>query len=190
MGQDDRFILVGPNGSGKSTLLKVACGLLTAQEGAITVRGRPVTSRRQLFRAVSWMPQHVVPVAGLTVQEQVRLSAWVAGVRARSLTSAVEEALQIAQLTALARKKVRRLSGGQLRRVGYAEALARQGDVLLLDEPTAGLDEESLEALTSSLRSTPRPIVIATHDTAAMAQLQDFTIVGMAEVDPRRRSAA
>jgi ABC-2 type transport system ATP-binding protein len=136
------------------------------------------------------MPQHVVPVAGLTVREQVRLSAWVAGVHAKSLASAVDDALEVARLTELSRKRVARLSGGQLRRVGYAEALARQGDVLLLDEPTAGLDEESLEALTSSLRNTHRPIVMATHDVAAIAQLPAFTVLDMTDVDPRRRPVA
>lgn len=188
VGPGDRCILIGPNGSGKSTLLKVACGLLRAQGGTVRVREALVTDRRQLFRAVSWMPQHVVPVGGLTVREQVSLSAWVAGVPSRSLRSAVEEALEVTQLTTLARRKVKRLSGGQLRRVGYAEALARGGDVLLLDEPTAGLDEEGVAAMTRSLGDTNRPIVIATHDTVAMEQLPGFTVIHMADVDPHRRA--
>jgi ABC-2 type transport system ATP-binding protein len=189
VGPSDRCVLIGPNGSGKSTVLKVGCGLLTPQGGSVRVGEAVVTDRRHLFRAVSWMPQHVVPVGGLTVREQVRLSAWVAGVHSRSLRAAVGEALEVTQLTTLAGRKVKRLSGGQLRRVGYAEALARGGDVLLLDEPTAGLDEEGVAAMTQSLRDTDRPIVIATHDTAAIEQLPGFTVIHMADVDPHRRAA-
>jgi ABC-2 type transport system ATP-binding protein len=164
-------------------LLNVAAGIQTPQCGQVLLDGVAVRSRRELFRRVAWMPQHIQPIAGLTVDEQVRLSAWSAGVSRKAAPGLARTAIEAAMLGELSGRRVRDLSGGELRRVGFAEALARGADILLLDEPTAGLDDDSIAAMLTALGEAEIPLAIATHEPATFAPLGRLDIVAMSDVD-------
>lgn len=166
---DGTTLLLGPNGAGKSTLLRLLSGFDRPDRGQVTFGG---DSRLDtLFKNVGWMPQDIQPARGLTVLEQVEYAAWVGGAGPRIARNRAREV--VAQVDLEDKRDVRtdRLSGGQLRRVGLAQALVRDAPVLLLDEPTAGLDPAQAVNFRQVLRGLERPggIVISTHQVHDLA---------------------
>ena len=154
-----RTVLLGPNGAGKSTLLSIAADALRPARGwvrlgELTPARRP--DRAAYRRAVGWMPQFVHAVPGLTVQEQVAYAAWLKGIGQRQAWSAAARAIERAGLTEIAGQMASTLSGGQLRRLGLAQVLAHDAAVLLLDEPTAGLDPAQRGRFRDLLAALPR----------------------------------
>lgn len=162
-------MLLGPNGAGKSTLLKLLCGFERPDEGQVTVGG--VSGQRVLFEKVGWMPQDVQPARGLTVAEQIEYVAWVGGSPRRLARDLARQAIADVDLEDKRDVRTDRLSGGQLRRVGLAQALVRHAPVLLLDEPTAGLDPAQSANFRQLLRKLDCPggIVISTHQVSDLA---------------------
>lgn len=173
---EDRDFLgvIGPNGGGKTTLLKILLGLLEPQQGSVTVFGqKPARARRR----VGYVPQHAtidpsVPATALDVvlMGRLRLTSW----GARFGAAHVEAARRAMRLTAtdeLEGRRIAELSGGQRQRVLIARALAADADLLILDEPTQGVDLhrerkalELLEELNESM-----PIVMVSHDVHLVA---------------------
>lgn len=170
-------LLLGPNGAGKSTLLKLLAGLERPSAGRIAVAGR--TGRMVLFEHVGWMPQDIQPVRGLTVQEQIEYSAWVAGAPRRECRVRAGAALEAVDLAELRSRRAAELSGGQLRRLGLAQTLARRTHVLLLDEPMAGLDPAQAALFREILRGLELPggVVVSTHQVDELANDVDRVAV-------------
>lgn len=168
---DDYLGLVGPNGSGKTTLLRIMLGLLKPDSGSVRVLGKPPAEVRT---RIGYVPQHAdidtsVPASVLDVVLMGRLSRSSWGLRFG--TDHIEkgtEALEWTGVADLARRHVDELSGGQRQRVLIARALASEAEILLLDEPTAGVDapmEHSLQDLLGHLNDR-MPIVLVSHDIA------------------------
>lgn len=167
--------LVGPNGGGKTTLLQVILGLRTPQEGEVRVLGRSPRAARD---RVGYVPQRArldssVPAHALDVVLTGRLhrSSWGPFYPRRDRLAA-EEALERADAAEFARRPVAELSGGQRQRVLIARALASEPALLLLDEPTTGIDmhrEKSLLRLLEDLNRT-LPIVMVTHDLSLVSE--------------------
>lgn len=177
-----RTVLLGPNGAGKPTLLPLAADALRPAQGTIRL-GSLVAARRSdraaYRRAVGWMPQHVHAVPGLTAREQVAYAAWLKGMgRNEAWASAAVVPDQVG-LMELASQKTSSLSGGQLRRVGLAQVLVHNAKVMLLDEPTVGLDPTQrgrFREILASL-SLERPIVVSTHQVDDLSELFDTVVV-------------
>ncbi|RYG78804.1 ATP-binding cassette domain-containing protein [Yimella sp. RIT 621] len=165
-----KTLLLGRNGAGKSTTLRVASGLQAPREGRVCVDGGPV-SQKQLKARVAMMPQDICALDGLTVREQVAFASWLGGSSEREARKLADEALKAADLVSLADRSPSALSGGELRRVGLAEVLARPADVLLLDEPTAGLDPAQRVRVRDLILRIDRPVVVSTH------QLDDVDVI-------------
>jgi ABC-2 type transport system ATP-binding protein len=127
--------LLGPSGSGKSTLMRAIVGVQIVSAGRVLVLGREAGSR-ELRRRVGYMTQAPSVYADLTVRENLRYFARILGADARR----VDEAIEVVALQAEADRVVSRLSGGQEARVSLASALVGRPDLLVLDEPTVGLD--------------------------------------------------
>lgn len=171
--------VVGPNGSGKTTLLKAFLGLTDRISGDLTLFGRPAASFRQQWR-MGYVPQRhslggAIPATVREVVTSGRLprARWFLPLR-REDRAAVEEAMTRVGIGDLAARPVAELSGGQQRRVLIARALASQTELLLLDEPTAGVDAESQAALTQVLQKLAlggTTIVVVTHDLAPFESL-------------------
>ncbi|WP_078873703.1 MULTISPECIES: ATP-binding cassette domain-containing protein [unclassified Streptomyces] len=171
-------ILLGPNGAGKSTLLRLGAAVTYPRSGTVTYQGIP--SHKKAYRsAVAWMPQQVTAMSGLTAREQVAYTGWLKGMSKRDAWDSAAQALERVDLTAQADTKAKRLSGGQLRRVGVASALVHKARAILLDEPTAGMDprqrrifRDLLAALSGEVQ-----VLLSTHDVADLAEECDQVTV-------------
>lgn len=171
IGPHDFLGIIGPNGGGKTTLLKIILGLLAPQRGTVRVLGRAPAEVRP---RIGYVPQHAridpgVPASVLDVVLTGRLarSAW--GFHyARQHTEAALAALAQTQMESMARRTLATLSGGQRQRVLIARALASDAELLLLDEPTAGVDPHMEQGLTDLLHRLNQrlPIVIVSHDVS------------------------
>lgn len=172
--EGSRTLLLGPNGAGKSTLMKLCAGILRPRGGSVTLDGNPA-SHRQLQEAVALMPQHVTPVPRLTCREQVSYAGWLAGLDGPTSRQRSVSALESAGLADRSDVRATELSGGQLRRLGLAEALVRRTGLLFLDEPTAGLDPAHRARFRRTLAALPREtsIVVSTHETHDAGDLFD-----------------
>ena len=177
--------ILGPNGSGKSTLVKSIVGLLPPSAGEVRLFGTP-SARFDRWDRVGYVPQRATAASGVpaTVREVVasgRLS------RRRLLRPlgradrlAIQDALNVVGMADRATDGVAELSGGQQQRVLIARALASQPDLFVLDEPTAGVDLPSQEALVETLRPLVErgaTIVLVAHEVGVMHSLIDRAVV-------------
>ncbi|MEU6347985.1 ATP-binding cassette domain-containing protein [Streptomyces sp. NPDC047072] len=171
---DGLTILLGPNGAGKSTLLQLLAGTLSPRAGHITLDGTDSTVR-SYRRHVAWLPQHVPTTKSLTAREYVAYVAWLKGVERRAAWDIAADTLQRVDLADQSSTRTAHLSGGQLRRVGIACALAHDARLIILDEPTAGLDPHQRTVFRNLLRevSARTPVLMSTHDVADLAEEAD-----------------
>jgi len=164
--QGEFFGLLGPNGAGKSTLINIIAGLTRANAGRVSVLGNDVV--RDYLRArrdIGVVPQEVVFDPFFTVREVLRIQSGYFGLGAEN-TAWIEELLAALKLTDKASANMRALSGGMKRRVMIAQALVHRPRVLILDEPTAGVDVELRQLLWSFIRrlhAEGHTIVLTTH---------------------------
>ena len=160
-------VLIGPNGSGKSTLIRIAMGLIAPTAGRVTWGGLGETNGRRLAMVF----QRPVMLRR-TVAANVGYALVSSGRGARPIH--IRELLQKVGLAALADRPARRLSGGEQQRLALARALAREPEVLFLDEPTANLDPAStraVEDIVAAVASSGVKIVMATHDLGQARRL-------------------
>jgi zinc transport system ATP-binding protein len=178
--------LVGPNGSGKSTLLRLLVGLLRPDSGTARLFERDPLDGRERAR-LGYVPQRPTLGADLaaTVDDVVRAgrlarSGWL-GRRRRGDDEPVERALAAVDLLELRHQRVSRLSGGQQQRAFIARALAGEPDLLVLDEPVAGVDVDSQrhfrESLVSLVRERGAAVLLVSHELGAVADVLDRVLV-------------
>jgi tungstate transport system ATP-binding protein len=162
-------VLIGPNGSGKSTVLRTAMGLVSPSKGRISWGGAGATN--PLRRALVF--QRPVMLRRSTAGN-LHFALATAGIRRQHRRSRAIELLRLVGLEAVAERPARRLSGGEQQRLALARALARDPEVLFLDEPTASLDPEgtkAIEEIIRTLASRGIKIVMATHDLSEARRL-------------------
>ncbi|ANY09569.1 metal ABC transporter ATP-binding protein [Pseudonocardia sp. HH130630-07] len=177
--------LLGTNGSGKSTLFNAVMGLVRPSRGTVSVRGGTVRAARR-SAAIAYMPQAEAidpdfPIVAHEVVMTGRYGHLGIGRRARAGDrTAVADALERVGLTGLADRQIGRLSGGQRKRVFLARAIAQDAALLLLDEPFAGVDHGTREAMTAvlhELRDDGRTVLVSTHDIAGVDRLCDRAVL-------------
>jgi ABC-2 type transport system ATP-binding protein len=163
--QGEFFGLLGPNGAGKTTLINVIAGLARADSGTVSVMGADVvTDYRRARRMLGVVPQELVFDPFFTVRETLRLQSGYFGIRRNDAW--IDEVMQHLDLTSKADANMRALSGGMKRRVLVAQALVHKPPVIVLDEPTAGVDVELRQGLWQFVRRLNRDghtIVLTTH---------------------------
>ncbi len=161
------FGLLGPNGCGKSSTLGAVAGVLDVAEGTILINGVSRQSDPDGYsRHVGYVPQDLALYDEFTALENLRFFGGLYGLRGKTLTQKAEQVLALVGLAKHMRKRVRTLSGGMQRRVNLACALLHEPTLLLLDEPTVGLDIAARDSLFTLLRILARQghaIVITTH---------------------------
>jgi ABC-2 type transport system ATP-binding protein len=159
------FGLLGPNGAGKTTLISILAGLVRADSGAVEVMGHDViTDYRAARRSLGVVPQELVFDPFFTVRETLRFQAGYFGLRKSDAW--IDEILAKLDLTAKANSNMRSLSGGMKRRVLVGQALVHKPPVIVLDEPTAGVDvglRQSLWAFVRQLNHDGHTIILTTH---------------------------
>ena len=162
------FGLLGPNGAGKTSLLRMRATAIRPTSGRLRLIGRDpghAGPRREIRRRLGYLPQQLGYYPGFTAAEYVEYFALLKEVPAARVPAAVTAALDRVELGGHGRARLRTLSGGMLRRVGIAQAIVNEPDLLLLDEPTAGLDPEQRVAFRTLLRELGRraTVVVSTH---------------------------
>lgn len=158
--------LLGINGAGKSTTLKLLAGILAADRGRVRIAGHDVAREPRAQRdLVAYAPEHPALYQDATPREALTFAARLRGLRGAHARGAVEAALARCDVGALAHRLIRTLSRGQQQRVGLAQALVHQPALILLDEPTAGLDPvqaAATRAWIGSLREQAA-VIVSTH---------------------------
>ena len=163
-------MLIGPNGAGKTTLLRLAMGLIGPTDGRVTWGGRE--------NATAVAPRHRVPAPGDAPPQRRRQYPLCAGGRRRAAranaTRASRELLALVGLDGLGERPARKLSGGEQQRLALARALAKEPQVLFLDEPTASLDPAATKAIEDVIRAVAArgiKVVMSTHDLGEARRL-------------------
>ena len=162
------FGLLGPNGAGKTTLLRMMATVIPPNSGRLRLLGRDPGAygpRREIRRRLGYLPQNLGYYPGFTVAEFVEYFALLKDMPSVRVPRAVAAAVEHVGLGDQARAKLRTLSGGMLRRVGIAQAIVNEPELLLLDEPTAGLDPEQRMAFRALLRDLGQraTAIVSTH---------------------------
>jgi ABC-2 type transport system ATP-binding protein len=162
------FGLLGPNGAGKTSLLRMMATVLPPTSGRLRLLGYDPGShgpRREIRRRLGYLPQNLGYYPGFTVAEFVEYFALLKDMPPGRVPRAVAAAIEQVALGDKAKAKLRTLSGGMLRRAGIAQAIVNDPDLLLLDEPTAGLDPEQRVAFRAILRRLGEraTVVVSTH---------------------------
>lgn len=176
IGEGEVVGLIGPNGAGKSTLLRASQGLLTLGEGSVQTGGRRLTAA-QRARVIAYLPQEREIAWPITVEALVALGRLphigpFASPGAED-KAAVERAMELAGVTQLRGRAVTRLSGGERARALLARALAQEAELLLADEPTAGLDPAQqmvVMRIFAGQAAAGRGVVVCLHDLGLAAR--------------------
>ncbi|GFH37886.1 ABC transporter ATP-binding protein [Streptomyces pacificus] len=175
-------VLLGPNGAGKSTLLSLGASASKPQAGRVRY-GRLDSAARKHVRGyrhrVSWLPQRPGFLPGLTCREHVAYVGWLKGMSEREAWRAAPDAIARVELTDKLNRKVKTLSGGQQQRIAIAQALVHKAELLLLDEPTVGLDPQQRRRfldLLISLRGSAH-VIVSTHDIGDLDEAFDGVVV-------------
>ena len=160
--------MLGPNGAGKTTLLRMIATVVPPNSGALRLLGRDPGSygpRREIRRRLGYLPQNLGYYPGFTVADFVEYFALLKDMPPRQVPRAVTAAIEQVSLGGRSRSRMRTLSGGMLRRAGIAQAIVNQPELLLLDEPTAGLDPEQRVAFRALLRDLGEraTVIVSTH---------------------------
>ncbi|RLS95991.1 MAG: ABC transporter ATP-binding protein [Planctomycetota bacterium] len=174
VGAGEVFGLLGPNGAGKSTAIAIATGLLTPDSGSVDLLGLGSPSSPAVRMHLGLAPQEITLYDDLTARENLTFFARLYGVR--DIAARVDELLTLVELSERAKDRVSTFSGGMKRRLNLAAALVHDPQLLLLDEPTAGVDPQSrnrILELVRGLAASGKSIVYTTHYMEEAAKICD-----------------
>lgn len=172
----ETLALLGPNGAGKTSLMRLVAGRLAPDAGRVTVGGDNPHRSGQARRAVGWVPQEIALYPRLTVAENLSVFAQLAGLPRRERRAAVARVIDLTEIGSVANRVVAGLSGGYQRRVNIAAGLIARPALVLLDEPTNGVDlaaRAAIHAVLQRLREQGTAILLATHDFPEAERLAD-----------------
>ena len=170
------YALLGPNGAGKTTLVRAICGRIKPTSGAVRLVGRDPYADGEARAALGLAPQALALYQQLTVLENLQTFASLAGLKGRAVAGAVDRAMAVTQTAERAASLVRTLSGGYQRRVNIAAAILAGPKLLVLDEPTVGVDMQAREAIAEALRRLKADgvgVLLVTHDLEQAQRLAD-----------------
>lgn len=171
---------LGPNGAGKSTTMKIATGYVPPTAGEVTVAGFDVTAQPlEVKKVTGYLPEHNPLYTDMYVHEYLAFIGQLYGMRGKDLKSRVGEMVELCGLTVEQNKKIETLSKGYRQRVGLAQALIHNPKVLILDEPTTGLDPNQILEIRTLIKniSKNKTVIFSTHIMQEVSALCDRVIV-------------
>jgi len=171
---------LGPNGAGKTTTMRIITGFMPATEGMVTVDGFDVLKESQeVRRRIGYLPENPPLYHDMTVSSYLKFVGRIKGVANKDLSRALEEVLENCSLTGVADRLVNRLSKGYRQRVGLAQAMIHNPSVLILDEPTLGLDPRQITEVRRLIKdlSRDRTVVLSTHILPEVSQICDRVVI-------------
>jgi cobalt/nickel transport system ATP-binding protein len=179
-----RIAVIGSNGAGKSTLFKLFNGIFKPTSGSVLIRGEPITSTniREIRKFVGIVFQNADDqIFSPTVEQDVAFGPTNLGLDTETIHHRVHEALRLVGIEDLAHRVPHHLSGGEKKRVAIAGVIAMEPEVLVLDEPTAGLDPQGVHDLIGFINSLSRKygmtVIFSTHDVSLVAEVADYVYV-------------
>lgn len=171
---------LGPNGAGKSTTMKILTGYLPATDGSAEVNGFDVkTSPMQVKSSIGYLPEHNPLYLDMYVREFLEFVGSLYGLKGKTLQIKVAETIEMVGLGLEKHKKIGQLSKGYRQRVGLAQALIHNPDVLILDEPTTGLDPNQLVEIRELIKSVGRnkTVIFSTHIMQEVEAICDRVVI-------------
>lgn len=171
---------LGPNGAGKTTTLRMLTGYLPPTSGSAQIAGYDMF--RQSIKArrhIGYMPENVPLYDEMRVKEYLRYRAQLKGLSGRKLRSHIGEAMELCSLTGVRRKMIKTLSKGFRQRVGLADALVHKPDLLILDEPTNGLDPNQIRSIRKLIKQLGQnhTVMVSTHILSEVEMTCDHVII-------------
>ncbi|WP_082554641.1 ABC transporter ATP-binding protein [Caulobacter sp. Root1455] len=170
------YALLGPNGAGKTTLIRAICGRIRPDGGTVLLKGRDPARVPAARAGLGLVPQEIALYPNLTVAENIETFAALADVPRAGLAAAVRRALELTRTVDRAHVPVKHLSGGYKRRANIAAAIVHEPSLLILDEPTVGVDLDAREAVDTvirGLRDLGVAVLMTTHDLDQAGALAD-----------------
>lgn len=167
---------LGPNGAGKSTMMKILTSYIDADEGHAKVNGFDVTTnKKEVQKSIGYLPEHNPLYLEMYVKEYLAFNANIYGI----LKSRIDEIIQLTGLTPESHKKISQLSKGYRQRVGLATALLHDPEVLILDEPTTGLDPNQLSEIRLLIKNIgkEKTVLLSTHIMQEVEAICDRVII-------------
>ncbi len=171
---------LGPNGAGKSTTMKIATGFISATEGTVTIDGLDVSKEDLASRKhIGYLPEHNPLYLEMYVHEYLEFSGKVYGMKGESLKASIQKVISQCGLELEQNKKISALSKGYRQRVGLAQALLHDPKVLILDEPTTGLDPNQILEIRKLIKevSKDKTVIFSTHIMQEVQALCDRVII-------------
>lgn len=167
--------LIGRNGAGKTTLMRIIAGIMEATAGTVYFDGQTMKSsamRKHLQEKIGYLPQDFGFYPNLTVKETMDYIALLHGLSGKKKRIRIQDSLEKVHLNKQADKKVRELSGGMKRRLGIAQAIIHEPEILIVDEPTTGVDPEERISIRNLLTeyAGQRIVILSTHIIEDIAQ--------------------
>jgi ABC-2 type transport system ATP-binding protein len=171
----ESYGLLGPNGAGKTTTIAMICGLLASDEGRVEVAGRQLTTRSVAAKAqLGYVPQELAVYPDMTARENLRFFARLYNLRGRAATTRVDAVLELVGLTERANDLVKNYSGGMQRRLNMGLGLLHEPRLLVLDEPTVGVDPQSRNSILTSIEQLSQAGVGVLYTTHYMEEAERF----------------
>lgn len=171
---------LGPNGAGKSTTMKILTGYVPATDGSAEVNGFDVkTSPMQVKSSIGYLPEHNPLYLDMYVREFLEFTGSLYGLKGKTLQIKVAETIEMVGLGLEKHKKIGQLSKGYRQRVGLAQALIHNPDVLILDEPTTGLDPNQLVEIRDLIKSVGKnkTVIFSTHIMQEVEAICDRVVI-------------
>ena len=172
--------LLGQNGAGKTTLINILTGYLAPSSGRVLIDGHdPLLEPAEAKRHLGYLPEQPPLYDEMTVREYLRFVAALRGVAPRAVAAHVDEVMELTGLTSMRSRLLGHLSKGYRQRAGMAQALCADPDVLVLDEPTVGLDPKQITEIRALIRTlgSGRTIVFSSHILSEVQQLCDHVVI-------------
>ncbi|MCH6197967.1 gliding motility-associated ABC transporter ATP-binding subunit GldA [Aquiflexum sp. LQ15W] len=171
---------LGPNGAGKSTTMKIATGFILPDQGDVLVNGLSVLQNpKEVSRLVGYLPEHNPLYHDMYIREFLDFIGGLYGLKGNALKNRIEELIPLCGLEVESHKKISQLSKGYRQRVGLAKALIHDPEVIILDEPTTGLDPNQLVEIRKLIKniSTNKTLILSTHIMQEVEAICDKVVI-------------
>ena len=167
--------ILGPNGAGKSTTISLICSLLNPSFGEIKILGEDIRKKStSIKRNIGLVPQNIALYRNFTAYENVKFFGELYGLRGKKLSEAIDEALEFTGLLEVKKKKAEEFSGGMLRRLNIACAIVHDPKILIMDEPTVGIDPQSRNNIMQAVKKLNKKGVTIIYTTHYMEEAENL----------------